>query len=271
MPGYLAQLIPRQPLVENVERLVLRHGAPLREEPLVLLKLELRSPSRYAEVLRTIAEGATQFGEIADKAGVKVTELPKYMKVLEEDLALVERRYPLSEEGRKRRGRYYLRDHFTRFWFKAVYPNRVALELGLHREVAANLQELIDSLAPSAFEEVARQHFALLARRGLVNFTKIGGWWSGDIELDLVALDERSGTAYFGEVKWNKQAVDRSELYKLARKAEEFPWRKKERKEVYVLYSRSGFTFEPEEGVMLYTLENLSRDFDSEKTRVVEI
>ncbi len=271
VPGYLAQLDPRRPLVENVDRLVLRYGAPLRDEPLILLKLELRNPSRYAEVLRAIAEGATQFGEIADRAGVRATELPKYMRVLEEDLALVERRYPLTEEGRRGRGRYHLRDHFTRFWFKVVYPSRVALELGLYREVAANLQEQIDSLASQAFEEVAHQHFALLAGRGLVSFTRIGRWWSGGVELDLVALDERSGTAYFGEVKWSRQAVGRGELYKLASKAEEFPWRRGERREVYVLYSRAGFTFEPEEGVMLFTLESVSRDFDSERVRVLEV
>ncbi|MEM4688807.1 MAG: ATP-binding protein, partial [Thermofilaceae archaeon] len=94
VPGYLSRLSPNRTLLENVEELVLKPGAPLREEPLILLKLELRNPSRYAEILRAVAEGATQFGEIADRAGLKVVELPKYLRVLEEDLNLIERRYP---------------------------------------------------------------------------------------------------------------------------------------------------------------------------------
>ncbi|MEM4639144.1 MAG: ATP-binding protein [Thermofilum sp.] len=271
VPGYLSRLSPNRALLENVEELVLKPGAPLREEPLILLKLELRNPSRYAEILRAVAEGATQFGEIADRAGLKVVELPKYLKVLEEDLNLIERRYPLLEEGRRGRARYHLRDHFTRFWFKAVYPSRVLLELGLHDRVSQQLPQLLDQLAAQAFEEVAHQHFALLARRGLVSFTRIGRWWMRDVEIDLVALDERGSTAYFGEAKWSKTPLDKRELYKLEKKAEEFAWRKGERREVYVLYSRAGFTFQPEENVHLYSLEDLSRDFEAEKPSVAEL
>ena len=271
VPGYLALLNPRLPLEENVAKLALEPGAPLREEPVILLKLELRNPSRYAEILRAIAGGATQLGEIADKSGVKVTELPKYLRVLEEDLELVERRYPLLSEGSRGRARYYVRDRFTSFWFRFVYPNRVLLELGLHREVASRLPEALDRQASEAFEEVARQHFALLARSGRVSFTRIGRWWSGDFEIDLVAIDERLGTAHFIEVKWTRQPVGKEVLRKLERKAEEFPWRKEDRREVYVLYSRSGFTFEPEEGVLLFSLSDVQRDFEQERPLVAEL
>ena len=238
---------------------------------MILLKLELRKPSRYAEILRAIASGATQFGEIADKSGVRATELPKYLRVLEEDLELVERRYPLLSEGSRGRARYYVRDSFTRFWFRFVHPNRVLLELGLYPEVASKLPEALDRQASEAFEEVARQHLALLAKSGRVSFTRIGRWWSGDVEIDLVAIDERQGTAYFVEAKWSKQPVGREVLRRLERKAEEFEWRRGERREVYVLYSRSGFTFEQEEGVLLFSLSDVERDFEREKPLVAEL
>jgi len=191
--------------------------------------------------------------------------------VLEEDLELVERRYPLLSEGSRGRARYYVRDSFTRFWFRLVYPNRVLLELGLYREVASKLHEASERLASEAFEEVARQHFALLAKRGCVSFTKVGRWWFGDVEIDLVAIDERQGAVYFIEVKWSKQPVGREVLRKLERKAEEFPWRRGGRKDVYVLYSRSGFTFEPEDGVLLFSLADVERDFERERTLVTEL
>jgi AAA+ ATPase superfamily predicted ATPase len=271
VPGYLALLNPRLPLGENIARLALAPGAPLREEPVILLKLELRSPSRYVEILRAIAGGATQFGEIADKSGVKATELPKYLRVLEEDLGIVERRYPLLSEGSRGRAKYYVRDSFTRFWFRFVYPNRVLLELGLYSEVASRLPEALERQASEAFEEVARQHFALLAKSGRVSFTRIGRWWSGDVEIDLVAIDERRGAAYFIEVKWTRQPVGKEVLRRLERKAEEFPWRREDRREVYVLYSRSGFTFEPEEGVLLFSLPDVQRDFEQERPLVAEL
>jgi len=271
VPGYLALLNSQLPLEENIAKLALKPGAPLREEPVILLKLELRNPSRYVEILRAIAGGATQFGEIADKSGIKATELPKYLRVLEEDLGLVERRYPLLSEGSRGRVRYYVRDSFTRFWFRFVYPNMVLLELGLYLDVASKLPEALERQASEAFEEVARQHLALLAKRGTMSFTRMGRWWSSDVEIDLVAIDEQKGIVYFIEVKWSKHPIGREVLRRLERKAEEFPWKRNERKEVYVLYSRSGFAFEPEENVLLFSLGDVERDFKREETLVAEL
>jgi AAA+ ATPase superfamily predicted ATPase len=271
VPGYLSLLKPTKNLLENITSLVLGPGAPLREEPLTALRLELRNPSRYIEVLRAVAMGATQFGEIADKAGLRVTELPKYLRILEEDLRLVERRYPLLEEGSRRRARYYVRDHFTSFWFNAVYPNRPLLELGMYREVAGRVPEVVERLASAVFEKVAMEHFATLAKSGEVSFTRMGKWWSGETEIDFIAIDEKSNTAYFAEVKWTNERVHRKVLYRLMEKAAEFPWREKDRKEVYVVYSRSGFTFEPEEGLRLYTLADLREAFEKVKPQVTEL
>jgi hypothetical protein len=46
-------------------------------------------------------------------------------------------------------------------------------------------------------------------------------------------------------------------LRELERKAEAFDWKIGERREVYFLYSRSGFAFEAEENVKLINLEEL--------------
>jgi AAA+ ATPase superfamily predicted ATPase len=43
----------------------------------------------------------------------------------------------------------------------------------------------------------------------------------------------------------------------LERKAEEFEWKKGERKEVYYIYSRSNFTFAPEENVKQVSLSEV--------------
>lgn len=93
----------------------------------------------------------------------------------------------------------------------------------------------------------------------------------GHVEIDLVAIDEQQGVAYFIEVKWSKHPVGREALRRLERKAEEFPWRRGERNEVFVLYSRSGFAFEPEEKVLLFSLADVERDFEREKTMVSEL
>ncbi len=261
-PGYLALLDDGRGLLENIEELVLKPGAPLREEPRVLLSMELREPSRYLQVLRAIASGATRLGEIADKAGVKASEVGKYVRVLERDLDLVERRYPLLEENRRGRARYYIKDNFFKFWFNMVFPNNGLLELGLYREVSRHLWSSIDAYTSHIFEQVALQHFISLVRRGRIQVSRVGRWWRRDIEIDFVAIDTNSNTAYFAEVKWSKKPLDRRVLYSLISKAEEFPWRRNTRRNVYILYNRGGFTFSEEEDVQLYTLKNLEEDFN---------
>jgi hypothetical protein len=59
------------------------------------------------------------------------------------------------------------------------------------------------------------------------------------------------------EAKWSKHPLDRSVLRELERKAEEFEWKKGGRKEVYCIYSRSNFTFAPEENVKQVSLSEV--------------
>lgn len=56
----------------------------------------------------------------------------------------------------------------------------------------------------------------------------------------------RKRVAYFMEAKWSKYPLDRSVLRELERRAEEFEW-KREGERKYYIYSRSDFTFAPEE------------------------
>jgi hypothetical protein len=77
------------------------------------------------------------------------------------------------------------------------------------------------------------------------------------VEIDGVAIDEKSKVAYFMEAKWSKHPLDKRALRELERKAETFERKIGERREVYFLYSRSGFAFEAEESVKLINLEEL--------------
>ena len=175
----------------------------------------------------------------------------------------MERRYPLLEEDKRGKARYYLKDNFFKFWFSLVFPNSGLLELGLYREVSKSIWSSIDFYTSQVFERVALQHFISLVKRGKVSVAKVGKWWLRDIEVDFVAIDVESNTVYFAEVKWSEKPLSKKILYSLISKAEKFSWRKNVRKDVYILYNKSGFTFGGEEDVRLYTLQDLKRDFDN--------
>jgi hypothetical protein len=57
-----------------------------------------------------------------------------------------------------------------------------------------------------------------------------------------VGLAEDENTVVFGEAKWSVNPVGTDILNGLERKATLVDWRKGERKEFFVLFSRSGFT-----------------------------
>ena len=64
MPYYLAMVNPEISLQENLLEIVLKRGAALFDEPTQLLQSELNAPARYASILRAIADGCHDWGEI---------------------------------------------------------------------------------------------------------------------------------------------------------------------------------------------------------------
>jgi len=168
----------------------------------------------------------------------------------------------LLEEGRRGKARYYLKNNFFKFWYSLVFPYMGLIELGQYNHILKMIWSKIDYYTSKIFEQVAFQHFALLLDDGEVSFTKIGKWWSKDTEIDFIALDEKNNMAYFVECKWVKKPVDKKVLYQLIAKSEKFKWRKKDRKNIYVMYSRAGFTFEKEKDILLFSLKDIEKKFN---------
>jgi len=257
VPAYLSMVDDSKGLMENISSLILDNKGPLYEEPYFLLSQETREPTRYMSILEAMSQGATKLGEIASKAGMSSSDLPRYLKVLEADLDLVERRYPLTER-RRGRTRYHLKDNFIGFWFKLVRPHLTLLEMGEKERVLEVVRIQIDEHASLAFEDVAMEHFS----REVVKLgaSRVGRWWSRDVELDGIAIDEVRGRAYFMEAKWTNKPLKRSVLNDLIRKASEFRWRIGSREEFYFIYSRSGFEFEEDNGIRLVDLNELMKE-----------
>lgn len=266
-PYYLSLIDASRSLTENITKLVLEPGAPLHEEPLSILYAETREPDRYMAVLEAIARGYERPSEIASYVGVPRDSIGKYLRVLEEALGLVERTYPLGMEGRPRYARYRIVDWFFSWWFSEVYPFRSLLELDPEK-AAGRILARLDLHAARAWEQVAMEHMLLLRRRGALGFTKIGRWWWRGTEIDIVAVDEDTGTAIFAECKWGR--ADRRTLTQLMAKAQQFPWRRGERREVYIIYAGSVESLPETPGVHVYTVDRVDEDFAAEPPPVGE-
>jgi len=248
-PAYLLQFDPADDFVENIRRRILAPEAYLYREPDFILREELREPRNYFSILRAISMGKTRPAEIINETGFDKNMVGKYLSVLT-DLKIIRREVPVTEWGseKSKKGIYLLEDHFFRFWFRYVYPNRSFIEEGqIDYVLDRKIMPSIDRFISWSFEEVCRSR----VRKGLVipgvipgiiQCNRVGRWWSKEGEIDIVGLAEDENTVVFGEAKWSVNPVGTDILNDLEKKAKLVDWRKGNRKEYFILFSRTGFT-----------------------------
>ncbi|WP_297489922.1 ATP-binding protein [Thermococcus sp.] len=195
VPFYL-DLIKGLSVEEAIKGKVLRKGEVLYEEPEFLLREELREPRVYKLILKGLALGHETLGELVNFTGLDRGNISKYLDVLERlDLIAYELPY-----GRRKRGRYYIRDNFFNFWFRFVYPNLADLELGLVDEVWGKIEKNLNAYYGMMFERLVRE----MLRLRILDFgqKKVTRWWHKGEEIDAVV--ELENGLLFVEVKWSE-------------------------------------------------------------------
>lgn len=241
-PAYLKAAPVSQPLLDSIGRQVLARGTFLYDEVRFLLQQELREPRNYFAVLEAIASGRTRLNEIKQATGID--GVTSYLKTLQ-GLRLVERTVPVTETQphKSRRGLYRLRDHFFRFWFRFVHPNRTLLERGGSRVALDTfVAPQLDQFTGPIFEEVCHQ---FLWRQGLAGELplvprRIGRWWRAAEEVDAVAVGEDA--ALLLECKWSTRPVGTNVLRDLERKTGIVGPELGSRRLFFGLCARNGFT-----------------------------
>lgn len=165
----------------------------------------------YFSILSLIANGFTSRPEIES-----VLQIPigGYITRLERIYGIIKRRRPAFSKEKTTVIRFYLADHFFRFWFRFVFKYQEMVEAN---NLPA-LREIVDrdykTFAGLALEDLLREQL-----REQQQFTQIGNYWErgNKNEIDIVASNELNRTALIAEVKWQRKRVN---LAKLELKAE---------------------------------------------------
>lgn len=263
IPAYLEQFDANRSLMSNIEAHVLSKGEFLYEEPEFLLRQELREPATYMAILEAIAGGATRVTEIANVIGKDASGISRYLKNLTK-LSLIEKETPVTDpDGR---GVYRTEDDFLRFWFRFVAPNRGTLEQGRTTSVRETIADSLPTHTSLTFESVCRQ--AVRTSSFPITCSRVGRWWYGGEEIDIVGLNPQTETLLVGECKWTNTAVGTGILADLEQLVPEVRWGSDERTVHYALFSRSGFTDDLEhratnrQKLHLYTPKRLETVFE---------
>jgi hypothetical protein len=214
----------------------------VHEEPEFLLRQELRDPSTYISILQAIAGGATRVSEIAGEIDRPASSLSRYLQNLTR-LALVERETPVTDPDA--RGVYRLTNQYLRFWFRYVLPNRSSLEQGHTTPVRDAIVDSLPTHVSWTFEDVCRQ--AVRTPAFPVPCSRVGRWWDGEDEIDVVGVDAGTETLLLGECKWTAAPVSSGVLSSLEALESPVRWRGDDRTVVYALFAKRGFDADVEE------------------------
>ena len=91
------------------------------EEPVSLLKQEVREPVIYNAIITAIATGTSRMSEIATKVGESTTTCTAYIKNLI-NLGIIKRETPYGEKTSKKTI-YSIEDNMFYFWYRFVLEN----------------------------------------------------------------------------------------------------------------------------------------------------
>lgn len=241
-PRYLLEMDDSLSVADNIKNNILNPSAVLYEEPVNLLKQEVREPAVYNAIIAAIAGGASRLSEIANKVGEETSACAAYLKNLI-SLGVVKKETPMAEKS-SRKTIYTIDDNMFRFWYRFIPDNMSAINRGLGEIAYRRIEPQLSTFMGAAFEEICKQYLWRLNAQGKAafTFTDLGRWWGNDpkhrseAEIDIMGTDGVS--ALFGECKWTNQKVDVGMLESLAARSKLFHYT-----DVHLyLFAKSGFT-----------------------------
>ncbi len=266
VPRYLNAFSETRSLEENIQKEILRNGSFLNDEPMMMLRMELREPGLYNSILEAIAKGYNKMTEIADYIHEDRSKCGKYITTLM-TLRLIEKRIPCGEPEHSRKTIYVLTDHFCRFWYRYIFTNRSYYEMLGPADASREIMSDISDFMGLAFEEICRQYLVRQAKRRKLPFVpaRIGKWWGNNPvlraqdDIDLLALNSNKTEGIFCECKFTSRPMPMEEYEDLLTASKAFP---ESMKKYFMFISRSGYTVPvqkraADEGIVLLTLHDL--------------
>lgn len=242
-PQYLLQMNDSLSIEDNIKNTFLNPISFLYEEPINLLKQEVREPAIYTAIITAIAAGASRMSEISSKVGEDTNVCSTYIKNLM-NLGIVQKETPYGEKA-SRKSVYSIEDNMFRFWHRFVLENNSIIARGAVDLAYKRIEPKLSDYMGKVFEDICKQYLwkQLLIGKCPVEFTSLGRWWGNDpiekcqAEIDIMGEQDKD-TALFAECKWTNEKVDLSILVTLAKHSRLFSY-----KNIHLyLFSKSGFT-----------------------------
>ncbi|HVJ79471.1 MAG TPA: ATP-binding protein [Planctomycetia bacterium] len=197
-----------------LRRIFFESSSPLRSEAENWFLRELRG--RYDVVLKVVARNPGRTHKelvqaIRAASGSSDTQIGGYLKVLIDRYGLLERKLPVFAKPEAKRGRYYVADNFLRAWLAALANPVSALAFRPLDDLIKEADQRLADVEGGSLEKLAGNLYEERSRKGIGDFPltrRVQGYWDrGDVEIDLVAVNEPDQAIRFGSCKRSPKAL----------------------------------------------------------------
>ena len=242
-PQYLSQISDQLSVEDNIRNTYLSTTSFLYEEPINLLKQEVREPAIYTAIITAIATGSSRMSEISNKVGEDTNVCTTYIKNLI-SLGIVRKETPYGEKA-SRKTVYSIADNMFRFWYRFVLENNSIIARGADELAYRRIEPHFTEYMGKVFEEISTQYLwgLLLAGKSPIEFSSLGRWWGNDYrtksqtEIDIMGEQDKD-SALFAECKWTNEKVDIGVLETLVQRSQLFAYKNVH----FFLFAKTGFT-----------------------------
>lgn len=260
VPKYLELWNDGKTIFKNLEELILSPVTIFRQEPVFLIQDEISDIRSYLAILEAIGSGMRPQKDIAEKTGIALPNISKYLNVLA-NLGFIRRIISIDapDKTNTRMTSYEIRDSYLRFYFSCIQPFISLLEQGRNQRLLDIIKEKFNTyVARNGFEELCRRYITTIGDSGNLSFIPddIGRIWNRNVEIDIAAINTKDKHLLLGECKWTNTKVNENILKELKTKSLKLR-NIKTYTITYALFSKSGFTkglkaIAKEENILLF-------------------
>lgn len=160
----------------------------------------------YFSILSLIASGKTARNEIES---ILETQVGGFLDRLENNYGIITKVRPILAKPNSRKVKYRIEDNFLRFWFRFIYKNRSAVEIGNLEYVSTLVYRDYPTYSGLTLEKYFTQK--LIEEK---NYNLIGSYWekNNENEIDIVAINEMEKKVLIAEVKRNRDKINLEKL-----------------------------------------------------------
>jgi uncharacterized protein len=178
----------------------------LEEGKNVLIEEFGKEYTTYFSILSLIASSKTSRTEIES---ILKKDIGGYLHRLDAEYGIIKQVMPMFAKPGSRSIKYFIDDNFLSFWFRFIFKNKGAVEIGNFEYLKTLVKRDFSTFSGPFLEKYFTEKLASTGE-----FSSIGRYWeTGNVnEIDIVAINDMEKKVLFAEVKLNSKNYSETQL-----------------------------------------------------------